>query len=338
MTDKIKITITGAHQGQRLDKVIADLVPDISRSRLKSLIKDGQVSFSSGRIVTSPSAKVKADEKYLIATPEPVDADPQPENIPLDVVYEDDDLIVVNKPAGMVVHPAPGSPTGTLVNALLHHCKGSLSGIGGVKRPGIVHRIDKETSGLLVMAKHDKAHNGLAVQFADHSITRLYTAICRGQPEELKARIEGNIGRHSGDRKKMAVTPLEGRWAATNYRAVKYLMSGNKTVATEIECKLETGRTHQIRVHMTSILHPLIGDPVYGNSGKFPATTEPMIRNALSSFKRQALHARVLGFNHPISGKALTFETQLPSDISSLISTFEKHGTIYDAGSEPFKE
>ncbi|WND03118.1 RluA family pseudouridine synthase [Temperatibacter marinus] len=339
MTDQITILIPSDLKGQRLDKVISDLVPDISRSRLKSLIKDGQVAFSNGRRVKSPSQKVHDGDKYILSVPEAEDPLPLAEDIPLDIVYEDADLIVVNKPAGMVVHPAPGSPKSTLVNALLHHCAGSLSGIGGVKRPGIVHRIDKETSGLLVMAKHDKAHNGLAKQFADHSIDRLYSAFCRGEPKELNARIEGNIGRHPGDRKKMAVvSELDGRWAATHFRALDYYMSGNKTVATHIECKLETGRTHQVRVHMNNIGHPLIGDPVYGNLGKFPSTTGQMVRSALMGFKRQALHARSLGFIHPISGAPLKFETELPSDMKDLIDALSSHGKVFPADSKPFDQ
>lgn len=338
MTDTLTITITPDRVGQRLDKVIADLVPDISRSRLKSLIKDGQVTFSSGRVVTSPSGKVKQDEKYILTLPVAIDATPVAENIPLDVIYEDDDLIVVNKPAGMVVHPAPGSPTGTLVNALLHHCAGSLSGIGGVRRPGIVHRIDKDTSGLLVMAKHDKSHHGLADQFADHSITRLYNAICKGHPKEITGRIEGNIGRHSGDRKKMAVvSDFDGKHAVSHYRTLTHFQSAAKDIASLVELKLETGRTHQIRVHMQHIGHPLIGDPVYCQSTKWPSGINQHVRSALSAFKRQALHARVLGFIHPISGKRLTFESQLPSDMDALITTLSDFGTAYPVDSARFE-
>lgn len=307
--------------GSRLDKVLAHALPDISRSRLKSLIKDGHVRVTAApETLVSPSRTVKQGESYTVGIPAPEDPDPQPENIPLDIVFEDDHLVVVNKAPGMVVHPAAGSPSGTLVNALLHHCQGSLSGIGGVKRPGIVHRIDKDTSGLLVVAKHDKAHNGLAEQFADHSIERLYSAVCKGHPVPPKGRIEGNIARHPVDRKRMAVAKTGGKWAATHYRTETHFAQAGTAIASLIECQLETGRTHQVRVHMAHIGHPLVGDPVYARS-TVPGSIKGPARAALQGFRRQALHAHVLGFIHPISGETFKFESDLPYDMKELLET-----------------
>lgn len=326
MNDQLTVTIDSIQASNRLDKVLADALPDISRSRLKALITDGQVMCDvEGKIdsVISPKHKVKEGEIYSVNIPEPVGAEPMAEDIPLDVVFEDEHLIVINKPVGMVVHPAPGALSGTLVNALLHHCGDSLSGIGGVKRPGIVHRIDKETSGLMVVAKDDKTHVGLSKQFEAHTINRLYTAVVRGVPSPLDGRIEGNIARHPKDRKRMAVTLKGGKHAVTNYRSLQHFTSGGNIVATEIECKLETGRTHQIRVHMTSINCPLIGDQVYGRAGKLSDKINPQTRAAIQSFKRQALHARVLGFLHPISGKALNFEIKLPNDMCEMIEALK---------------
>lgn len=317
MSDTFNISIGPELASSRLDKVLADALPDISRSRLKSLIKEGCVSLADGSL-PSPSRSVKQGEIYQVTIPEAEDAAPQAENIPLDIVYEDGDLVVVNKAPGMVVHPAAGSPSGTLVNALLFHCKGSLSGIGGVKRPGIVHRIDKDTSGLLVVAKHDKAHNGLAEQFADHSIERLYSAICKGHPVPPSGRIEGNIARHPVDRKRMAVSKTGGKWAATHYRTMEHFSQNGTPVASLIECQLETGRTHQVRVHMAHIGHPLVGDPVYARTSVAGSIKGPA-RAALQSFKRQALHARMLGFIHPISGKPFKFESDLPYDMKELL-------------------
>ena len=321
MTDLITIPITDGDKGKRLDKILSARLADMSRSRLQALIKGGCVTLADQKeaqnSTISPSHKVQPGEIYTVHIPEPEDAIPQAENIPLEIIYEDDHLIVVNKPAGLVVHPAPGSPTGTLVNALLHHCGDSLSGIGGVKRPGIVHRIDKETSGLLVMAKHDKAHTGLSQQFADHSITRLYSAICKGHPTPATGRIEGNIGRHPVDRKKMAVVDTGGKWAATHYRTQEYYQAGGHALAALIECQLETGRTHQVRVHMAHIGHALVGDPVY-TRGKYPSSLPADVRGILQGFTRQALHARVLGFIHPVTGKALKFESALPYDMKKV--------------------
>lgn len=326
MSDIAEIIVNTETAGMRLDKLLSEALPDVSRSRLKALIKEGHVFATAGsaaKTLISPSYGVKLGDIFEVRTPEAEDPDPKPENIPLDVAFEDEHLIVVNKPAGMVVHPAPGSPSGTLVNALLYHCGESLSGIGGVKRPGIVHRIDKETSGLIVVAKHDKAHNGLAEQFADHSIERRYVAICKGMPKPLSGKIEGNIARHPVDRKRMAVSERSGKWAATHYRAVTTYAQLGTTLATQIECQLETGRTHQIRVHMAHIGHALIGDPVYGNANKLSNRIKGPARAALQGFKRQALHAKTLGFIHPVSGEPFKFESELPYDIKELLSALD---------------
>jgi len=326
MSEIAEIIASTETAGMRLDKLLSEALPDVSRSRLKALIKDGHVIATAGsaeKIIISPSYSVKLGDIFEVRTPEAEDPDPQAENIPLDVTFEDEHLIVVNKPTGMVVHPAPGSPTGTLVNALLYHCGDSLSGIGGVKRPGIVHRIDKETSGLIVVAKHDKAHNGLATQFADHSIERRYVAVCKGMPKPLSGKIEGNIARHPVDRKRMAVSERGGKWAVTHYKAIATYAQAGTALATQIECQLETGRTHQIRVHMAHIGNALIGDPVYGNSNKLSNRIKGPVRAALQGFKRQALHARTLGFIHPISGKPFKFESELPYDIKELLSALD---------------
>jgi 23S rRNA pseudouridine1911/1915/1917 synthase len=324
MVDTAQITVAPTQVGMRLDKLLADAMPDLSRSRLKALIKDGHI-LSASKAVSSPSYKVKADQTFTVVIPEPEDALPVAEDIPLDVVFEDENLIVVNKPAGMVVHPAPGLYTGTLVNALLHHCGDSLSGIGGVKRPGIVHRIDKDTSGLLVMAKNDKTHNGLAEQFADHSTERTYVAVCKGHPRPLAGRIEGNIGRHPVDRKRMAVVEHGGKHAVTHYKTVTSYAQAGTPLAAQIECKLETGRTHQIRVHMAQGGNPLLGDPVYARNSKVSGRIKGNARAALQSFSRQALHAKSLGFMHPILKTPFKFECDLPYDIKQLLEALDPY-------------
>ncbi len=321
-----QITVDTEQAGFRLDKLLASALPDLSRSRLQALIKEGQVALvGTPGTIKSPSRSVKPGEVFSVNIPMPEEAIPAAQDIPLDVIFEDEHLIVINKPAGMVVHPAPGSPDGTLVNALLHHCAGSLSGIGGVKRPGIVHRIDKETSGLLIMAKHDKAHNGLAEQFADHSIERLYSAVCKGHPVPPSGRIEGNIARHPVDRKRMAVTKSGGKWAATHYRTIKHYQQAGTPLASLIECQLETGRTHQVRVHMAHIGHPLVGDPVYARAGRISGKIKGRARDALAAFKRQALHARVLGFLHPITGERFKFESELPYDMKEMLEALDRY-------------
>ncbi|MCA0910695.1 RluA family pseudouridine synthase [Qipengyuania gaetbuli] len=294
----------------RLDKVLAE-ASGLSRERVKTLIAQGAVTI--GRTVAkSASAKVRGEENWRIALPPPQPLDTPAQDIPLDIVFEDDDLLVVNKPAGMVVHPAAGNLEGTLVNALLHHCRGKLSGINGVERPGIVHRIDKDTSGLLVVAKSDAAHEGLARQFADHSITRRYLAVCAGHPNPPSGTVSGRIGRSDKDRKKMTVLPdasSRGKHAVTHFETVERLEG-----ASLIECRLETGRTHQVRVHCASIGHALLGDPVYGRT---PKALRPLLERL--DFRRQALHAARLGFKHPISGETLDFCAELPADMRELI-------------------
>ena len=303
--------LTGTLQtAGRLDKVLAEAT-GLSRERVKGLIAEGAVQVR-GMPATSASAKVSGSLPFLIALPplEPLEAIAQ--DIPLQVVFEDEHLLVVNKPAGMVVHPAAGNLDGTLVNALLHHCKGQLSGINGVARPGIVHRIDKDTSGLLVVAKSDAAHEGLAKQFADHSMTRRYLAICAGHPTPPSGTVRGRIGRSDKDRKKMAVLPdtsMRGKHAVTHFETVRRLDH-----AALLECRLETGRTHQVRVHCASIGHPLLGDPVYGRTPKPLRITLQQLQ-----FSRQALHAAQLGFIHPISGESLDFCAELPADMAELI-------------------
>ena len=303
--------LTGTlHSAGRLDKALAEAT-DLSRERIKGLIAEGAVEVS-GRIATSGSMKLAGGESYKIALPPPEPLEAEPQDIALDVVFEDAHLLVVNKPAGMVVHPAAGNRDGTLVNALLYHCAGQLSGINGVARPGIVHRIDKDTSGLLVVAKSDAAHEGLARQFADHSITRRYLAICAGHPVPPSGTVSGRIGRSDRDRKKMAVLPdtsTRGKHAVTHFETVERLAH-----AALIECRLETGRTHQVRVHCASIGHPLLGDPVYGRTPK-------PLRGILErlDFQRQALHAARLGFVHPITGESLDFRAELPLDMKGLL-------------------
>ena len=294
----------------RLDKVLAE-ASGLSRERVKTLIAQGAVTIGK-TVAKSASAKVRGEENWRIALPPPQPLDTPAQDIPLDIVFEDDDLLVVNKSAGMVVHPAAGNLEGTLVNALLHHCRGKLSGINGVERPGIVHRIDKDTSGLLVVAKSDAAHEGLAKQFADHSITRRYLAVCAGHPNPPSGTVSGRIGRSDKDRKKMTVLPdtcSRGKHAVTHFETVERLKG-----ASLIECRLETGRTHQVRVHCASIGHALLGDPVYGRT---PKALRPLLERL--DFRRQALHAARLGFKHPISGETLDLCAELPADMRELI-------------------
>lgn len=304
--------------GQRLDKALSPLFPSLSRARLQAMIAEGRLS-ADGQPVTDASRKAKAGT-YVLAVPPPIPADPEPEAIPLVVLYEDAHLIVIDKPAGMAVHPAPGSLTGTLVNALLHHCGDSLSGVGGVARPGIVHRLDKDTSGVMVAAKSDAAHRGLSALFAKHDIDRLYIALTRGAPSPPAGTIVTQLGRSPGDRKKMAVLRSGGREAITHYRVEAAFGPQDKPLAGRVSCRLETGRTHQIRVHMASKGSPCLGDPVYG-AGQ-PATA---VREAVQAagLKRQALHAAVLGFVHPVTGQTLRFETPLPADMAALQNSLE---------------
>ncbi|TAH34782.1 MAG: RluA family pseudouridine synthase [Alphaproteobacteria bacterium] len=304
----------------RLDKFLSQKLADLSRARIQALIKENQVR-GNGKIISDPAHKVKSGQTYTITIPEIRDVPIAAQSIPLDIVYEDKDILVLNKPPGLVVHPAAGNPDHTLVNALLAHCGDSLSGIGGEKRPGIVHRIDKDTSGILVIAKHDIAHQNLSKQFADHSIERTYQAFVWGIPNPGKGSISGNIGRSPQNRKKMAVVKSGGKRAATHYRTVKNF-SG---IVSLVECNLETGRTHQIRVHMTHIGHPLIGDQTYGRARKIKGL-EKDITDYLYHYPRQALHAATLGFHHPVNGKFMQFKADLPKDLEILAEKLSKIG------------
>jgi 23S rRNA pseudouridine1911/1915/1917 synthase len=294
----------------RLDKALAE-ASGLSRARVQALIAEGHVDIA-GSSATSASAKVVAGTPFAIHVPDVLDAEAHPQDIALNIAYEDAHLIVIDKPAGMVVHPAAGNPDGTLVNALLHHCQGQLSGIGGVARPGIVHRIDKDTSGLLVVAKTDTAHEGLSAQFAAHSVHRRYLAVCGGHPLPPEGTIDARLGRSDADRKKMAVLSkdsLRGKHAITHYKVLEKF----DTTAL-IECRLETGRTHQVRVHFASIGHALLGDPLYGRT---PKPLKPLLERI--GFARQALHAAELGFVHPVTGEEQRFASPLPADMRELI-------------------
>ena len=310
--------------GERLDKALAAGLPGLSRSRVQALLEQGCVR-ESGRTVTEPSLRVKLGQTFDVFIPEAEPAQPEAQDIPLDVVYEDEDVLVIDKPAGLVVHPAAGNPDNTLVNALLAHCGDSLSGIGGVKRPGIVHRLDKDTSGLMVVAKNDRAHHALTEQFSGRSLSRTYQALVWGVPSPKEGRIEGNIGRSTADRKKMAVVTGGGKHAATRYRVVKAF----GTAMSLVECVLETGRTHQIRVHMAHIGHPVVGDPLYGKGragragGKHASALPEPPRSLFVGFPRQALHAVALSFVHPRKGESVRFQTGLPADMRHLIDTLE---------------
>jgi 23S rRNA pseudouridine1911/1915/1917 synthase len=306
----IAIALDSRLAGWRLDRALADTVPTMSRERLKALIRSGALE-SDGKLVRDPAIKVKGTEQFTLTVPEPEPAHNIAQDIPLAIVFEDEHLLVIDKPAGLVVHPAAGNREGTLVNALLHHCAGRLSGIGGVARPGIVHRIDKDTSGLLVVAKTDVAHEGLAKQFAAHSIERRYLAIVKGVPATAAGTVDAPLARSSHDRKKIAiVSDGRGKRAVTHWKRLKAFKD-----AALVECRLETGRTHQVRVHMTSIGHPLLGDQVYAR-GK---SVHRELLNQLD-FKRQALHAAGLGFIHPVTKARLSFDSALPSDMQELFT------------------
>ena len=308
--------------GWRLDRFLASALGDVSRSRLLQLIQSGAVSHTN-KTIRDGNFRVKPGEAYTVDVPPPTPSIPQGQDIPLDVVYEDPDLIVIEKPAGLVVHPAAGNYDGTLVNALIAHCGASLSGVGGVARPGIVHRLDKDTSGLLVAAKNQRAMGGLAKQFAKHTIERAYHAVVWSAPRAGDGVIEGQIGRNPFDRKRMAVLRGGGKTARTRYRLIEKFGDPEKPVASLIECRLETGRTHQIRVHLTHIGHPLIGDATYGRSRQAPrpkTTAQEVALGVVANFPRQALHAHVLGFQHPTLHRAMRFESPWPADMANLIS------------------
>ena len=305
--------------GERLDRFLAVALAGFSRSRLKNLVESGQVSLG-GATVTDPAMRVKPGQVFILAVPPPETASPEPQAMELDIRFEDEHLLVLDKPAGLVVHPAPGNPDRTLVNALLAHCGESLAGIGGVKRPGIVHRLDKDTSGLMVVAKNDAAHRALARDFAAHAVTRAYQAVVWGVPQPRSGEISGRIGRNPRDRKKMAVVSAHGKAAVTRYKVLKVF--GAK--AALVECRLATGRTHQIRVHMTANGHPLIGDPTYGRQSQSRLAALPVkAQKATAALGRQALHAYLLGFRHPANGEYLEFRRRLPNDISNLIDSLD---------------
>ena len=333
--------VIGEDPPDRLDKALVREVPEeasLSRSRLMKMIAAGEVR-KDGQPVTDPKARVAEGEVYELIVGQAADVDTLAENIPLEVIWEDADLIVVNKPVGMVVHPAPGSYTGTLVNALLWHCGDTLSGVGGEKRPGIVHRIDKDTSGLLVVAKSDRAHHGLAAQFERHTVNRHYLALVHGMPSAADPRLRGvrgvsfenggilriatNLARHKTDRQRQAVVWNEGRHAVTRVRVLESY--GTPAVASLVECWLETGRTHQIRVHMSHAGHGLIGDQTYGGKRRVaPKSVGEGAAEAANTFPRQALHAATLGFVHPVTGEELQFEAPLPADMASLVETLSQ--------------
>jgi 23S rRNA pseudouridine1911/1915/1917 synthase len=314
-----RIVTLEADAAGRVDKALAERLPELSRARIQALIAEGRVSRA-GAPLRDASARVQPGD-YRLEIPPPAPAEPMPEDIPLTVLFEDAHLIVVDKPAGMAVHPAPGSESGTLVNALLRHCGDSLSGIGGVARPGVVHRIDKETSGVIVAAKTDAAHQGLSALFAAHDIERVYVALVRGSPRARSGAVDAPIARSTHDRKKMAIARTGGRRAVTHYVVERAFGPAEKPLAARLACRLETGRTHQIRVHLASLGCPCLGDPVYGSGP--PA--EP-VRRAIADagLTRQALHAAVLGFRHPITGETLRFEAPLPPDMAALAANLAK--------------
>ncbi len=315
---------------QRIDRWLTDALEEFSRSRLKVLIDSGQLTCN-GKVMTDPSAKVIPGAVYALTVPAPVAADPIPEKMDLDILYEDDDLVVLVKPVGLAVHPAPGNWSGTLVHGLLHHCAGSLSGIGGVERPGIVHRLDKDTSGVMVAAKSDAAHKGMTIQFSRHTVERAYIAFTRHSPNPKDGRIETQLMRSSRDRTKFEVphdpNSTAGKHAITNYVTLaRYGQDPHASVgaglAAKVECRLETGRTHQIRVHMAHIGCHMLGDPVYGSKrGRLLGSEicDPFLRE----FRRQALHAAILGFKHPVTGVDLRFESALPDDMKELERVLE---------------
>jgi 23S rRNA pseudouridine1911/1915/1917 synthase len=327
--DELAFAVTYAQDGDRLDKTLAAAQSTLSRARLQELVKAGHCTVTRRQADTTikdPSWRVKQDDIVALTLPPPIDTSVKAQNIPLAVLYEDGDLLVVNKPAGMVVHPAPGSPDGTLVNALLAHCGDSLSGIGGEKRPGIVHRLDKDTSGIMVVAKNDAAHQGLSAQFAAHGrdgrMARVYNALVWGEPLPAAGTVDAALARAANNRKKIAVSKSkEARHAVTHYRRLESYAANQVSL---IECKLETGRTHQIRVHMAHIGHPVLGDKLYGTGMKSRAVhlTDAQ-KTALEALDRQALHAAALGFEHPLTGEAHYYEAPFPADLQSLMNMMQ---------------
>ena len=316
---RVAVTIAPEDHGLRLDRALQRQLPEFSRSRLKQLILEGHVA-GAGQVLRDPAQRAGAGAEIAVLLPEPEDAVPAAQAIPLDIRFEDAHLIVVDKPAGMVVHPAPGNPEGTLVNALLAHCGPSLAGIGGVRRPGIVHRLDKDTSGLLVAAKTEAVHRGLSHDFAQRRIDRAYSAVVWGVPVPPVGEIAGNIGRSTVNRKKMAVVgEARGKPAVTRYSVARRY--GDR--AALLDCRLLTGRTHQIRVHLAHIGHPLIGDPAYGTRAGRGVARSGRAGVEIAAFPRQALHAKRLGFTHPATGEQLQFESRMPADMAELIASLE---------------
>jgi len=317
--ERVELRADEAAAGERLDRWLAASLEAVSRSRIKALVEAGHVRLA-GATITDPSLRVKPGQVFELTFPEPEAPAPEPEPVPLAILYEDPDLVVLDKPAGMAVHPAPGSPAGTLVNALIAHCGDSLSGIGGVKRPGIVHRLDKGTTGVMVVAKTDTTHQHLARQFAERRVERFYLALVWGVPNPLAGSIVGAIGRDPRDRKRMAVVEGRGKPAETRYGVRR----AYGLAAALISCRLLTGRTHQIRVHLAAIGHPLIGDAAYSrNTAARLKRLSPGAQGAVRAFPRQALHAAVLGFEHPRTGERLRFETPPPADMRQLLHTLE---------------
>jgi len=328
-----ELTVDAADAGLRIDQwLTAQFSPDLSRSRIQALIRDGQVALGDA-VMCEPRRKLKAGERVTVTLPAPAPAAPLPEDIPLTVLYEDDELIVIDKPAGLVVHPGAGNPNGTLVNALIRHCGSALSGIGGAWRPGIVHRLDKDTSGVLVVAKTDRAHHALSESFADHGsdgdLERAYDALVWGAPGRMSGTIDAPLGR-AGDRTRRAVVPgnrVDARHAVTHFSVQERFGDSSEPVASLIECRLETGRTHQIRVHMAHIRHPVIGDRDYGRAflTKAARLAAPLAE-MVHAFPRQALHARLLAFRHPANGEIMRFEASWPEDMAELVAGFRRWG------------
>ncbi len=318
-----KVCVPSIKVGARLDRFLTDALAEqvdgLSRNRIQSLLAHACVRLDN-TVVIEAKKKVSEGEIYTVSIPPPEPAIPQPQDIPLEIAYEDDDVIVVNKPAGMVVHPAAGNPDKTLVNAMLAHCGESLSGIGGVARPGIVHRLDKDTSGLIIVAKNEVSHASLSQQFADHSIERSYRALVWGVPNPLSGKIEGNIGRSPHNRKKMAIVSRGGKYAITNYKVLETF----NTAAALVECRLETGRTHQIRVHMASLGHSIMGDPVYGSGERRVLRENTALKDTLKIYNYQALHALILGFKHPKTGKTIKLKSELPNNFNRLIDSLQE--------------
>ncbi len=322
---KYNFTVSEDQQSKRVDQFIVEELPSFSRTKIAKLVKEGALLIN-GKAVTDNSKKVTSGDEIELLVPEAVATDIKPQKIPLDIVYEDDDLLVINKPIGMVVHPGAGNPDKTLVNALLHHCKGNLSGINGELRPGIVHRIDKDTSGLLVVAKNDMAHNNLAKQFEEHSIQRTYLAFVWGMMKPIHGRIETFIGRSKYNRQKMSADVASGKDAITNYKTLEIFKGKNIPDISLIECKLETGRTHQIRVHLAHKKNPILGDQMYGSKMRKIRDIDPALQHIIEKINFQALHAQSLGFIHPTTGEELFFTTELPQDLLNLQKVLKKLG------------